>query len=127
MTDPVHVDSASIQADIDQQVAGYFNAGNSGAAITLDYRKGRVQKVVLTASAPTITVTHVPPGARSLRLLLTQDATGTRLLPTFVPAANYGVAGAPTLSTAANKIDLLDFLSVDSGASLLAMPPTKGF
>lgn len=128
-------DKAAIDAEIAaddalQADAGvpFFDAGNSGAAITLDYRNGEVQRVILTASAPTITITHLPAGHYArLRLYLKQDATGSRLLPTFAPAANYGTAGAPTLSTAANKTDVLDLTSVDAGATLQVLTVSKGF
>jgi hypothetical protein len=124
---PPHDDAASMQEYIEQAVAGYYVAGNSGAAITLDYRNGKNQLVTLNASAPTITVAHVPPGMRELNILLVQDGSGSRLLPTFSPAANYGAAGAPTLSTVAGKRDLLQFMTYDSGASLLLKSAVKGF
>lgn len=127
MTNPVHDDSVSNAEALDLAVAGYNSAGNSGAAITLDLRKGLTQQVVLSASAPTITIGNVPTGARRIRILLKQDATGSRLLPTFSPAVNYGATGAPTLSTAAAKIDVLDLLSTDGGTTLLCTGRSLGF
>lgn len=127
MSNPVHDDSESNALAVDQAVAGYFNAGNSGSAITLDYRNGKTQLVTLTASAPTITVAHIPPGARELTLILAQDATGSRLIPTFSPAPNYGTAGAPTLTTTASKRDILKFTTTDSGVTLLFQSAVKGF
>lgn len=122
----VHLDAASVSAAIDQGVAGYVDAGNSGAAKTLDLRLAANQKLTLTASAPTVTLANGGTGtARRVRLLLTQDATGTRLLPTFVPAANYGAAGAPTLTVTAAKIDMLDFVLVNG--SLYFLGAVKGF
>lgn len=115
----------AVQADAGVQ---FFDAGNSGAAITLDYRNGEVQRVTLNASAPAITVTHMPAGHYArLRLYLKQDGAGSRLLPSFVPSANYGVAGAPTLSTTAAKTDVLDLTSVDGGTTLQVLTVSKGF
>lgn len=130
---PPHLDSASLVAYIDQQAGGFLSAGNSGAAKTLDLGLGSVQQVVLTASAPTITIGNAKlnsasaPLSQRVRLLLKQDATGSRLLPTFVPALNYGVAAAPTLSTGANKVDILDLMSLDGGTTWLCTAVAKGF
>jgi hypothetical protein len=105
----------------------FHDNGNSGAAITIDYDNGEVQRVVLTASAPTITVINMPVGKFArLKLYLKQDATGTRLLPTFVPAANYGTPGAPALTVTAAKTDVLDLTSVDGGVTLQVLTVVKG-
>lgn len=128
MSSPFHVDSVSVPLAIDAAVGGYVNAGNSGAAITIDFRLGKTQLITLTASAPVITLGHVPSGARELKLILAQDATGSRLMPTFAgTTVNYGTAGAPTLTTTASKRDILTFITYDGGATLLFISAVKGF
>lgn len=104
-----------------------FDNGNSGAAKAINFGNGEVQKLTLTASAPTITVTGLVAGQHAeMTLLLAQDATGTRLLPTFSPAADYGSVGAPTLTTTANKVDVLKLVSYD-GVSIDYSVVGKGF
>lgn len=120
-----HGDSYSQGASLDNAVGGYLDAGNSGSAKTVDFTLAPSQKVTLTASAPTIAL-KAGLGLRRVRLLLAQDATGSRLLPTFSPAANYGTAGAPTLTTTASKIDIIDLLILN-GTTVFAMGTTKGF
>jgi hypothetical protein len=131
---PPHLDSKSVADYIDGQMSGYFAAGNSGAAISLDLGKGLNQQVVLTASGPTITLTNAkvvgasgPSLAQRARILLKQDATGSRTLPTFSPALNYGTAGAPTLTVTAAKTDILELLSLDGGVTWFCTSVTKGF
>lgn len=125
---PPHLDSYSVQEYIEQAVAGLYVIGNSGAACQFDYRKGATQLITLSASAPVITLAFVPPGERTIRLILAQDATGTRLMPTFAgTVVNYGTAGAPTLTTTASKRDILTFNTYDAGATLLFQGAVKGF
>lgn len=101
--------------------------GNSGAAKSISFANGLHQKVTLTASAPAITLTGLTAGQYAeMVLLVVQDATGSRLLPTFSPALDYGTAGAPTLSTAANKVDVFKLVSYD-GVTVQAATVTKGF
>jgi hypothetical protein len=88
-----------------------FANGNSGAAATIDWTKGNVQKITLTANC-TFTFT-APIGPAKLQLKLTQDGTGSRLVtwPTEgVAAGNLAWVGkaAPTLSTAAASVDFVN-------------------
>lgn len=125
---PPHADSESIQEYVEQAVAGYYVVGNSGATPTVDYRNGKTQLITLNASAPAIALKNVPPGRRELELILAQDATGSRLIPTFTgTTVNYGTAGAPVLTTTASKRDLLKFVTYDSGLTLLFQSIVKGF
>lgn len=48
----------------------------------------------------------------NFELVLTQDATGTRI-PTWPAGTKWAAATAPTLSTAAGKVDVLGFTSYD--------------
>lgn len=111
------------QAATDQAI---FDNGNSGAAKTISVANGKHQKIVLTASAPTLTLVGFTSGSyEEILLYVVQDATGSRLLPTFSPAATWGAAGAPTLSTAAAAVDIIK-LSDFNGGNVDAVLVEKG-
>lgn len=82
---------------------GYFNAGNSGAANTINFANGHKQLVTLTANC---TITLTAPGPGNYQLLLLQDATGGRSVTWAVPSPGsvlyVGSALAPPIYTAAN-------------------------
>jgi len=94
----------------------FFDAGNSGTALTLNLANGNVQKITLTGNC-TITLTSPASGAfRSLLLYIFQDGTGSRTI-TWPASVKWGTAGAPTLSTAATKMDKLLLDTVDGGTN----------
>jgi hypothetical protein len=94
----------------------FFDAGNSGASITLDLTNGNVQKLTLTGNC-TITLTSPASGAfRSLLLYVFQDGTGSRTI-TWPASVKWGIAGAPTLSTGASKMDKILLDTVDGGTT----------
>ena len=117
---------AAVTADSVNEV--FNDAGASGTAITVDYSDGSVQQVTLDHSGPTITLTNFPTTGTygRLRLLLTQDGTGSRTVPTFSPAADYGTPGAPTLTVTATKTDVVDLYSTDGGTTVKAVLVVKG-
>jgi len=104
----------------------YFDAGNSGAAITIDLANGNVQKLTLTANC-TITLTNPAAGAmRSLTLLVFQDATGLRTI-TWPGSVSWGDAGAPILTLIASKMDIISLFTVDGGTTWYGALGAKGF
>jgi hypothetical protein len=90
--------------DYDQKLAN----GSSGSAITIAWANGGVQSVVLSASAPTLTMT-APIGVSKLTLFVLQDATGGRA-PTFSPAPKWTGGSAPSFSSAANAVDIVSLI-----------------
>ncbi len=81
--------------------------GNSGADFTIDWSLGPNQQLVLTAASVVIRQEGLPTGETAeLTLTLFQDATGNRVAH-FADCQTPGGATL-TLSTAANKKDLLD-------------------
>lgn len=72
----------------------------------IDWSIGNCQCVTLGASGLTITAPAV--GVGFFQLKVTQDATGSRTLPTFSPAINW-IGGTPVLPIAANSVELLQF------------------
>lgn len=104
----------------------FFDAGNSGAAITLNLANGNVQKLTLTANC-TISLTNPATGAmRSLTLLAFQDGTGARTI-TWPSSVKWGEAGAPVLTLAASKMDIISLFTVDGGTTWYGALGAKGF
>lgn len=104
----------------------YFDAGNSGAAISLNLTNGNVQKLTLTANT-TITLTSPGTGVmRSLTLLVFQDGTGSRTI-TWPGSVKWGNAGAPVLTTTASKMDMVSLFTVDGGTNWYGALGAKGF
>jgi hypothetical protein len=104
----------------------YSDAGNSGTAITLNLANGNVQKLTLTGNC-TVTLTSPSSGTmRSLTLLVFQDATGSRTI-TWPASVKWGVAGAPTLTVTASKMDMISLFTVDGGTNWYGSLGPKGF
>jgi hypothetical protein len=90
-------------------------AGNSGTSKTLDWDDGNTQLLTLTGDC-TLTLSNPKDGFRYL-IALKQDGTGTRLV-TWPSAVKWQAGTAPTLSTAAGKVDVVTLIWVAAlGAS----------
>jgi hypothetical protein len=78
-------------------------------------------KLTLTGNVTGITTNGATAGSVfTYRLLLTQDATGSRLVTW--PAKFKWVGGtAPTLSTGAGKTDIVEFVTIDGGTTIYAV------
>ena len=92
----------------------------AGATQTLDAVGGtRTYDVTLSAASCAFTLAGAVAGrANVLTALLRQDATGRRVA-TWPGTALWATGAAPVLSTAASRTDVVQFLSVDNGASWL--------
>jgi hypothetical protein len=100
----------------------------SGGIATLDLSLSNEFKVNLTANA-TIAFTNVPAtsGLRiSVGVTLVQDGTGSRTV-SYPGAVDWGTNGAPILSTGANKIDYVGFITDTNGASWMGFFGAGGF
>lgn len=96
----------------------YQDHGNTGASVTCNATTANVHRLVLNAATVTFTFAGAPasgtPGL--LRLRCIQDGTGGRLASW--PGSVVWVAGvAPTLSTAAGAVDIIDFETDDGGTT----------
>lgn len=80
--------------------------GNSSTADTIDWALSNKQKSTLTGNC-TFTF-GAPAGPCSLILKLVQDATGSRTV-TWPAAVHWSGGTAPTLTTTANKVDIISF------------------
>jgi hypothetical protein len=85
-----------------------FDNGNSGAAITIDWRNANIQKVTMN-NACTFTFTAPAGGIAKLVLELIQDGTGSRTA-TWPATVKWPGASAPTLTTAASSVDFVSCL-----------------
>jgi hypothetical protein len=104
---------------------GYTDDGDKTGATTVALSVGNVHRVRLTGNV-TFTFTGATAGkASSLTLILVQDGTGSRLVTW--PASVKWDGGAPVLSTGANKVDIVTFLSVDGGTTWYGMLGGKDF
>ena len=87
----------------------------SGAAATIDLNNGNVHHVQLTDNCTFTFSNPVATGdSSSFTLILEQDGTGSRLA-TWPAAVKWAAATAPTLTTTADKFDVLAFTTVDGG------------
>jgi hypothetical protein len=77
----------------------------SGATLTIDCDDGNVFKAAMTANVTTLTISN-PSDGHTINVRLTQDATGSRTM-SWPAAFKWQGGTAPTLSTAANSVDLL--------------------
>jgi hypothetical protein len=86
-----------------------FSNGNSGTAATINWNAGQKQAITLTGNA-TFTFT-APNGVGNFIIRLVQDATGSRTVtwPTGTNGVKWVGSAAPTLTTAANAIDIVTF------------------
>lgn len=108
---PGTIASSALQAHEDTASAHgvSFDAGDSGAAKTLDITNGDVQRIRLTAATPALTLA-IPTGTRprGFSLRVTQDGSGSRV-PSWVNVVWPGGV-VPAGSTGAGDRDRYDFL-----------------
>lgn len=84
--------------------------GTVGAAHTLDLTNGTVQTATLTASTATTFTMPTATAGKSFVLLLKQAAVTGNGTATFT-GVKWNVAGAPTITATAGKMDILSFVA----------------
>ena len=97
---------------------GIVTVGTVASATSLDLSQGNVFNVTLGASGIAFTFTNPPANGSTcyITVILKQDPTGSRTYGSF--GSSIWTDGVkPVLSTGANKIDVLTFMTVDGGAS----------
>lgn len=78
------------------------------ATILVNAALGNAFNITLTASTGTFGAPSNPVDGQVIRFRITQDGTGSRTVA-WNAAYDFGTAGAPTLSTAAGKVDIVAF------------------
>jgi hypothetical protein len=94
----------------------YQNHGNTSTTETVDLANGTVHRVVLDANCTFTFSGAVSGNGSSFTLIVTQDATGSRIA-TWPASVIWAGGVEPTLSTAASAVDILTFLTVDGGTT----------
>ena len=125
--------SVAVQTALDDKVSvvsgggeTYYDNGSVGATATIDLGNGNVQKVTLTTNC-TVTLTGAVTGAyRALLLFVVQGGTGSYTV-TWPGSVSWGNAGAPLLSTAVGKLDMVNFSTVDGGTVWYGVAGPQGF
>jgi hypothetical protein len=99
---------------------------NSGASYQFNPGSGNVYKLTLTANC-SFSFTNVPSSgfSCSLSVILIQDSTGSRTV-TWPASVKWALGLAPTLSTAANAVDVIQLFTVDGGTTWYAFLAGKG-
>lgn len=96
---------------------------SSGGVIGIDLSAGNTGTVTLGENVTDIDFTNVPTGVCSFTLLVKQDGTGSRTMAINAITVNGGShdtgktagAGGLTLTTTANREDIVTFLFYDAG------------
>lgn len=90
---------------------------NTGTSYDINCNSGNGFNLTLTGNC-TFTFSNPPASGNigEFRLVLSQDATGGRTV-TWPASVDWGNATAPILSTSANAVDILGFLTVDGGTT----------
>lgn len=81
-----------------------YDAGNSGSSLTVNRKNGDVQTIVMTANCTFTFTSGVGKGDR-LSLIITQDATGSRIATW--PSNFKKAGGTLTLTTTASAVDVI--------------------
>lgn len=97
-----------------------ITAGTSltdASTINVDWGAGNTQTVVIAATGRTVTFTDLAVG-ESLKLLVCQDASGSRTITTWPSSIRWATGFAPTLTTTGGKCDTVSFFIATSTTSV---------
>ena len=113
-----NVTAAKLASDINTKVllGGDDYGLTDGSTIAIDWSNGATQSVTLGATGRTVTFAN-PVAGQVYRLIIKQDATGSRTITTW-PTIKWAGGTAPTLTTTASKADIVTLLY--DGASYYA-------
>lgn len=103
------------QAVLKDYAETVYNIGNSGGTLAIDPANGNLQKIRLTSSWTFSGFTGGVSG-HSVTILVQQDGTGSKTFSEGLSSNNAMVwaGGVSTLSTAANALDMLTIVLIDS-------------
>jgi hypothetical protein len=97
-----------------------------GVTISVNAALGNDFRVTLTASTGTIANPTNPVDGQIIEFAIAQDATGSRTVA-WGTAYDFGATGAPVLSTAASKVDLVGFKYHAGLSKWMCMGSALGF
>jgi hypothetical protein len=92
-------------------------SASSSTAYTVDLSTANIFTISMTGNC-TFTFSNPPASGTSFSfmLILTQDATGSRTA-TWPASVKWPNGSTPTLTTTANKVDILNFITVNGGTT----------
>ena len=108
------------------QVSPAVVALTFGSNIAVVASEGNDFRVTLTSSAATIENPSSPTDGQQIKFQITQDATGSRTV-TWGAIYDFGTAGAPALSTAANATDIIGFVYNAAKSKWMCLGSALGF
>jgi hypothetical protein len=102
-------------------------SANSGTSLSFSLENGNVFQVLMTGNC-TFTFNNPPADGKagSFTVLLKQDGTGSRTA-TWPAAVKWAGGSAPTLTTTANKVDILTFITRNAGTDWYGFVGGKNF
>lgn len=91
---------------------------SSSNTLTLDLTTGNVFEVTLTENVTTLTISNPPATGKggSFTLILKQNGSGGHTF-NWPASLRWASGNAPTLTTAANAVDILTFITTDAGTT----------
>jgi len=95
--------------EYDGQASSVIHTLTDGATITPDWDNGSIQTVTLAGNRTLANSSNKKDGATYI-IIVKQDATGSRTL-SFGTDYKFPGGTAPTLTTTANAVDVLTFIS----------------
>jgi hypothetical protein len=100
----------------------------SAGALTLDLATGSLFDVVLTDHVTSLSLTHPPAAgqAAAMTLILRQDATGGRTV-TWPATIKWPGGAPPAVTSFADAVDVLSFVTRDAGATWYGFPGGQDF
>lgn len=97
-------------------IGGVSSTTYSGSTVNIDWSAGQTAMLQLN-QATTITFTNVTAGT-AIRAIVCQDGTGSRTVSSYPASMRWQTGFAPTLTTTANKCDIMSFLTGSSTTSV---------
>lgn len=107
-------------------VPAVVTLSQSGGSVAVNAAAGNDFRLTLTASGWTISNPSSPADGQVIVFALAQDSTGSRTV-SWGTAYDFGATGAPTLTTAASKVDLVGFKYHAGLAKWLCQGSALGF
>lgn len=98
----------------------------SGAASSTSVASAGVLDITLTSNCSISLSGAVTGQSWGITMILRQDATGSRTV-SWPSGTKWAAGAAPTLSTAANSIDIVSMFSVDGGSTWFGALGGKAF
>lgn len=122
----VNVGSAFTGGTLTQYLAPAVVTLTYATTVTVNAASGNDFRLTLTASTATIGAPSSPVDGQRIDFQLTQG-TGGSFTVAWNAVYDFGTAGAPTLSTAVGKIDLIGFVYNAAATKWLCMGAALGF